>query len=361
MTHRYRLVMFLLLFLIPLGLYTYYELALASDRYHSDSTIFVSSENSVASPIDLSFIGLPSSSGSQDSQTLIAFMNSQEMLQLLDKKLNLREHYSNGQIDWWSRLPKDASQEDFHTYMASYMMVEQDETTGLINIHSQAFSREFANSIVKTLLDEGQGFVDRLNSGITKEKTEFFEKELAQSEARLRKEKAALLDFQREHSLLTTESEAAVIQSTIASLTSALVAKKGQLEAEGQKLNENSPVIRNLRADIKILEEQIRTEKDGLAGGGSGVPVSELSAEFAEIQGRLEFVQAVFKSNLTQLEGARIEAAKRLKYLVVVVRPSLADASLYPDRTYNIITAVIVLLVLFFVSTLMVAIVREHS
>jgi capsular polysaccharide transport system permease protein len=342
MTYRYRLVMFLLLFVIPLGLFTYYELALATNRYHSDSKIFVSSEDSVASPIDLSLIGLPSSSGSQDSQSLIAFMTSLEMLQLLDKRLDLREHYSNPQIDWWSRLPTDASQEDFYTYMTS-------------------FSREFANAVVKTLLEEGQVFVDRLNSGITKEKTEFFEKELSQSEARLSKERTALLDFQREHNLLTTESEAKVIESTIGSLTSTLVAKKGQLEAEGEKLNESSPVIRNLRTEIKILQEQIRTEKDRLAGGGSGVPVSELSAEFAEIQGRLEFVQAVFKSNLTQLEGARMEAAKRLKYLVVVVRPSVADASLYPDRPYNIITAVIILLVFFFISTLMVAIVREHS
>ena len=361
MTYRYRLVMFLLLFVIPLGLFTYYELALATNRYHSDSKIFVSSEDSVASPIDLSLIGLPSSSGSQDSQSLIAFMTSLEMLQLLDKRLDLREHYSNPQIDWWSRLPTDASQEDFHTYMTSYMTVELDETTGLINIHAEAFSREFANAVVKTLLEEGQVFVDRLNSRITEEKTEFFEKELVRSEARLSTERTELLSFQRKHNLLTTESEAEVIQSTIASLTSTLVTKKGQLEAEGQKLNESSPVIRNLRAEIKILEEQIRMERDRLAGGGSDVPVSELSAEFAEIQGRLEFVQAVLKSNLTQLEGARMEAAKRLKYLVVVVRPSVADASLYPDRPYNIITAVIILLVFFFISTLMVAIVREHS
>ena len=41
--------------------------------------------------------------------------------------------------------------------------------------------------------------------------------------------------------------------------------------------------------------------------------------------------------------------------------PSLADASLYPDRVYIIGTAAMVLLVVYFVLSLLVAIIREHS
>ena len=41
--------------------------------------------------------------------------------------------------------------------------------------------------------------------------------------------------------------------------------------------------------------------------------------------------------------------------------PSLADASLYPARTYNIVTAAILLLMIYFVLSLVVAIIREHA
>jgi capsular polysaccharide transport system permease protein len=52
---------------------------------------------------------------------------------------------------------------------------------------------------------------------------------------------------------------------------------------------------------------------------------------------------------------------QRLKYLVIVTTPSLADASLFPDRTYNIGTAAMLLLILYFVVSLIVAIIREHA
>ena len=52
---------------------------------------------------------------------------------------------------------------------------------------------------------------------------------------------------------------------------------------------------------------------------------------------------------------------KRLKYLVIVTTPSLADASLYPDRPYNIGTAALLLMMIYFVVSLLAAIVREHA
>ena len=89
--------------------------------------------------------------------------------------------------------------------------------------------------------------------------------------------------------------------------------------------------------------------------------MSELDAQFREIQFNLEFVTNIYKSNMAQLEQARLQAVQRLKYLVVVTTPSLADASLYPDRPYIIGTAVIVLLMIFFVVSLLAAIIREHA
>ena len=69
----------------------------------------------------------------------------------------------------------------------------------------------------------------------------------------------------------------------------------------------------------------------------------------------------MYTSNLAQLEQARIEAARRVKFLVVVAAPSIADESQYPSRPYVIITAAIIFLALYFVGALVVSILREHS
>ena len=357
----YRSILFLLLFALPLAVYSYYEMFASSDRYHSDSIISITQDDSAATTLDLTVIGLPAVADDKDALTLVTFITSLDMLHYLESKLQLRQHYSDPAIDWMSRLPAEASLEDFHAFLEDYIVVEYDLTSRLVNIHVQAFSRDYAQKIVTTILDRSQIFVDSLNSRVTLEQTKFFENQLKASESRVRDAKTELLKFQREYGLLTTDTEAAMINASIGTLNSLLIAKQGDLDVKRRELTENSPVIQNLTAEIASLTKQISQEKERLSGGSGGSAVAELAAQFREIQFNLEFVETIYRSNLTQLERARVEAVQRLKYLVIVTTPSLADASLFPDRPYNIGTAAMLLLILYFVVSLMVAIVREHA
>jgi capsular polysaccharide transport system permease protein len=350
-----------MIFILPLGLFSYYQLRIATDRYHSDSAISITQDSNSAPTLDLSIIGLPAVADDRDALTLVTFINSLDMLQDLESTMQLRAHYSDPKIDWMSRLPAEASLEDFHKYMLGYIVAEYDITTHLVNIHIQSFTREYAQKLLMTILDRSQVFVDRLNSRITVEQTKFFETQLKQSEDRVREAKSQLLAFQREHGLLTTDSEALMINNTIAQLTATLIGKQGELEVKRRDLNDNSPAVQILKAEIETLTKQIAAEKDKLSVRSDGSAVSELASQFAEIQFNLEFVSTIYKSNLGQLERARMEAIQRLKYLIVVTNPTIADASLYPNRAYNIGTALLILLAVFFVLSLLTAIVREHA
>ncbi len=357
----YRSVLFLLLFILPLSVFAWYQLQQATDRFHSDSIISIAEDNNSAASLDLTVIGIPAVADDKDALTLVTFINSLDMLQYLENNLQLRQHYSDPSVDWMSRLPAEASLEDFHKYIAEYIVVSYDTTSRLVNVHVEAFSREFAQKILTTIIARSQVFVDILNSRVTVEQTKFFETQLKTSEARVRDAKTELLKFQRENGMLTTDTEAAMINSSIGTLNSLLITKQGELDVKRRELNENSPVIQNIKAEITSLTKQISQEKERLSGGSGGSAVAELAAQFREIQFNLEFVETIYKSNLTQLERARVEAIQRLKYLIIVTEPSLADASLYPDRAYNIGTAAMLLLILYFVVSLMVAIIREHA
>lgn len=357
----YRMILFILIVALPLGLFAYYELRIASDRFHSDSSISITEDKKSIPTLDLSAIGIPSASGNSDAMTVIEFANSPEMMEYLDQRLQLRKHYSNETLDWWSRLPKNASREDFYEYMTSMILISYDQVSHLVKIQVQAFSREFAQSIVKALLERSQKFVDRLNARMTEEKVKFLEDQLAATGSRLTGAKDELLAFQKKNNLLSVETEAGLINAGIASLNGELLSKQGQLEVSLRELDEGAPAVKQLRAEIETLQKQIASEKDRLAVGSNGSAVSDLSARFAEIQANVTFLENIYKANWAQLEAARVEAAQRLKYLIVVTLPTLADASLYPARTYNIATAAILLMMAFFIISLMVAIIREHA
>lgn len=357
----YRFVLFILIVLVPFGLFSFYELAIATSRFHSASDVSITEDKKVVPVFDLSAIGLTSPAGSSDALTLVTFMNSPDMIDYLDQKMEMRKHYSNKGVDWWSRLPESASKEDFYKYVGGMVSIGVNPVSHLVEIHVQAFNREFAQKIVITLLERSQEFVDRLNSKITQEKIHFFENQLAASDLRLRKAKDDLLLFQRENKLLTAEAEASLVSGTISELNSQLIAKQGQLDVSLKELDETSPTVKRVKAEIETLKKQLIAEKDRLSIGSDGASVSVISARFAEIQANVNFLEGMYKSNLVQLEAAKVEAVQRLKYLVIVTQPYLADSSLYPARWYNVATAAILLLMVFFVVSLMIAVVREHA
>ena len=360
MRSRSNIILFLLLFILPLLAVIIYEVRFATDRYHSDASLIITEEHGASPSIDLSVIGLPAPGGSKDALVVLEFILSLDMLQYLDQKVDLRQHYSASNIDWLTRLPASASLEDFHDYMAGYLTAAYDTDSQLIRIQVQAFNREYSNKLVNLILARSQEFIDKLNTKITTEQTQFFEKQLANSEKRLRELKLQLLNFQREHRLLTTTAEATLVNTNIGEIERLLLLKEGELSARSQELNENSPIMQVLRSEIQTLKMQLAKEKERLSGGNSGA-VSELDAQFREIEFNLDFVGGIYKSNLTQLEQVRMDAVQRLKYLIIVTQPTIADASLYPDRIYVIGTAAMILLMVFFILSLLVAIIREHT
>ncbi len=69
----------------------------------------------------------------------------------------------------------------------------------------------------------------------------------------------------------------------------------------------------------------------------------------------------LYKSVLTSLEVVRAEAYKKLKYLLVVERPYLAQQAEYPRRLYSIATWFVVLILIYGVGRLVFSIIKEHQ
>ena len=353
-------VLFLIVFVIPFALLSAYELLYASDRYESVASTIITQEQQTTGSVDLSFLGMTNSGSSRDAYVLSEFMRSLDMLKYLDARLHLRQHFTSTKVDYISRLSPDASMEDFQLYFLNYATVVYDDTQQIIRYSVQTFDKKLSQQIVQAIVERSQEFIDRMNDKVTHEQMAFFDAEISKSEKRLAEEKNRLVDFQKKNNMLSTDSASATILATIGTLEQQLAQKQSDLNARLSVLDANAPQLTTMQLDITALKNQIKRERERLAGNSSG-SLSDLGAKLAEIKMSLEFVTNLYKANLTALEQARIEAARRLKYLVVIASPTEADASLYPDRPYILGTAAIILLVAYFMSTLMVALIREQA
>lgn len=353
-------VLFVALFVVPLLGLTAFEYLVISDRYESTASAVLTEEKSSTASVDLSVLGITNAAADRDAYTLKEFIESNDMLNHIQQKLDFRGHASSTDIDFWSRLDVAAPLEDFVEYYHDMVTVTFDTESKILRFSVQAFNPDYAQQMLNLIVQRSQEFIDRMNEQVTGEQLRFFDIQIANSEKRLTTAKDRLVRFQRENKLLSTQGESATIMATVGALEQALAQKQSELNARLKVLDKTAPQLTTLQLEIGALGMQISREKDRLAGGQS-TSLSELDSQFREIELNLEFTTALYKSNLSALESARLEAARRLKFLIVVAQPSRAELSLYPQRLYIIGTAAIILLALYFVVSLGIAIIREHS
>ena len=125
----------------------FYLLTTAVDQYHSTVGFSVRKEE-VNSPVEI-LGGITNLSGSTSSDTdiLYEFIQSQEMVETIDARLDLRSIYSKPDGDPWFAFNPDGSTEDLLDYWHRAVKIHYDSGTGLIELRVLAFAPEDAQTV----------------------------------------------------------------------------------------------------------------------------------------------------------------------------------------------------------------------
>ena len=134
---------------------------LASDRYVSEAHIVVPRIDVGGAPsLDLgSYLTGATGGGRSDQLLLRSYLLSVDMVNRLDKALDLRAHYSDRRRDILSRMwAPDISREWFYRHVLSRVSVEYDDYSGVLVVRAQAYDPQTAHAIVTMLLEEGERY-----------------------------------------------------------------------------------------------------------------------------------------------------------------------------------------------------------
>jgi capsular polysaccharide transport system permease protein len=353
----------LILIGLPLLLYALYLWTIAADRYVSESIIAVRQAGGEGSALPgaaliLAGVNPPSR---EDTLYLKEFIHSIGLLQVLQDKLKLREHYAAQRLDLPFKLGANASQEDFVDYFRHRVEVLFDDRSSLLTVRAQGFDAVTAQAINRTILEESERFVNESSHRIAREQLRFAEGELALAGQRLLQARNELLDFQNKNKLLdpTLQAQASSV------LSAQLEASRSRLEAELNGLlgflNEDAYQVAALRARIAALDKQIETERTrATADGKRGPRLNQLAIDFQGLQLQAEFARDAYKSALAAVENARIDATRKIKSLVIVEPPSRPETAEYPLVAYNLATLLAICLLSYAIVRLVLATIREH-
>ncbi|WP_270807520.1 MULTISPECIES: sugar transporter [unclassified Aeromonas] len=340
----------------------------ATDRYVSRSDIIIKQADQIKMlPDALSMLGL-GGSNHQDVLLVQEYLRSWDLLAKLDRELALKAHYQSHDADFFSRLSGEATREEFLEYYRDHLILRLDELSGVLSIELQAFDPIYGQQVVSLMLKEAEGFINKLGHQVAMDQLAFVEQEVNRSHQLLQAEKAKVLAFQNSYQLISPESTSTARLGVVSEIEAELVRQQAELKQLRSYMKESAPAVVSVQSRVGALSKQLKQEKAKLTTHDAGADnqvapeaMNEITAQYMDLQTQATLAADLYKTGLISLEQTRVEAYRKLKHLLVVTRPTLAEEAEYPRRLYNL-TTVGVLLCLFYGLVVMgLATLREHQ
>jgi capsular polysaccharide transport system permease protein len=362
---------FLYFIIFPFLLFAFYQILLASPRYESQAQLIVKEPNGMATldPAMAIMSGFGISSGDADTQLVQSYIHSNDMLIYLDSELNLIQHYSDTELDFFSRLSSNSSRESQLEFFLSMVNIVIDEKSQVIIVKAQAFDPTVAHKLSQILVERAEWYINEVGRNLAKSQLDFVQQEHKLVQEKLSAAKSVLLGFQRRFDLLDPEAEGMALQQISYQLESLITAKKTELIALGNSMTDQAPMILQAKAELDSLVEQLNNERNRLTdkigsdttndSESSSMGVGEILAKYSDYKINLELALQGYTSSLVSLEKSRIEAYRQLKYLVVVESPTLPQDASYPKVFYNLVLFLTLALMLFGGTKIILATVDE--
>ena len=333
---------------------------MVSDRYVSRADVLVKQADQIKMlPEALSILGVGGSSH-QDVLLIQDYLQSWDLLSTLDQELDLKEHYQSHQADFFSRLSGDASREDFIEYYRKHLTLHLDDLSGVLTIELQTFDPDYSQRVVTLMLKESEQFINRLGHKMALDQLAFVEKEADRAYQRVQTEKNKVLAFQNSHQLLSPESTSSAQVGMINQIEAELVRQQTELKRLKSYMKSTAPQVVAVETSVNALNKQLQQEQEKLTGVDKDA-MNEITASYQEVQARASLAADFYKTSLISLEQARVEAYRKIKHLLVISQPTLADKAEYPRRLYNLATVGVLLCLFYGLVVMGLATLREHQ
>lgn len=331
--HWYFFASFVILVALPSILAGLYLAFVATDQYESRVGFSVRAEEA-ASPLDLlgGISGL-SSASSSDTDILYQFIQSQEMVQRIDDRLDLRALYGKPEGDPIFTLVPDSSIEDLVDYWSRMVRIYYDSGTGLIEVRAYAFSAKDANAIAEAIFEESSQMINALSAIARADATRYAEEELKVSVDRLIVARQALTTFRNRTQIVDPTADIAGQMGLLNTLQAQLAETMIEFDLLRETTRENDPRLDQARRKIEVIEARIAEERMKLGvGTGESGGFADVVGEFEKLQVDREFAEQAYVSARTAYDVAVAEAQRKSRYLAAYVRPTMAETSTAPHR-----------------------------
>ena len=171
-----------------------------------------------------------------------------------------------------------------------------------------------------------------------------------------------VLALQEELGILDPATESGSVMTQINGFEIELQKKRLELQQLLDNARPNQARVKGVEGDVQRLEQLIAGLRAQLTeGGAGGVSLAQVTGKLRIAEADLQTRQLMLAQALQQLETARIEANRQVRYLEPSVRPVAPDEATYPRTFENTVLAFLIFGGIYLVMSLTASILREQA
>lgn len=296
-----------------------------------------------------------------DSVAVQSYLTSRDAMLRLDGDLGFKQSFQDPAIDPILRLAPDATNEQAYKLYRNSVKIGYDPTEGVINMEVIAPDPKLSQDFSVALIKYAEGQVDQMTSRLREDQMRGSVESYQDAEAKVQQAQRRVQELQQKLGVLDPVAEGSVIMGHIAELERQLATKKlelGQLQSNSVP---NRSRVAGVEGDISRLEEMLAQTRSQLTeGNATRGSLATISGEIRIAESDLITRQELLAAAAAQMENARIEANKQVRYLALSIAPVPPDEATYPKAFQNTIVAFLIFAGIYLMLSLTASILREQ-
>jgi capsular polysaccharide transport system permease protein len=347
--HWMLLLGFALCVVLPSLLTGAYLWGRAVDQYTSSVGFTVRREEAPSAVDFLGGLSKLSGANSSDSDILFEFIQSQELVERVDQRLDLRSLYSRyASTDPIFSLSQDSSIEDLVSYWQRMVLISYAPGTGLIELKVLAFSPIEAQQIATAIFDESSEMINMLSAIARDDTTRYAREDLDTAVEQLKEARQQLTAFRSSTQIVDPSANIQLQMGLLNTLQQQLGEELINYDLLLTNAQSGDPRLKTSQQRIDAIRARIREERDKFSSaadvaGGEGY--ASLLAEFERLTVDQEFAERKYTAALSNYDAAKSDAQRQSRYLAAYLRPTLAQSPEYPQRALFLGLTVLFLLI----------------
>ena len=346
---------------LPTFIVGFYYYNIATPLYATKSEFLIQKADTTGAS---SLGGLFSGTGfanSQDSITVQSYLQSREAMLRLNEDHGFRDHFSQDFVDPLQRLEIDSTNEATYRLYRRMVKIGFDPTEGLIKMEVIAGDPQVSQIFSRALITYAEEQVDNLTQRLRGDQMKGARESFQTAEDKMLASQNRVLDLQESLGVIDAASETSALMGQVSTFEGQIREKGLQLQQLLDNARPNQARVDGVRGDISRLEALVAELRGQLTDSGSeNSSLARISGEMRIAELDLETRQLMMQQALQQLETARIEANRQVRYLSLGVTPVAPDEATYPRKFENTVVAFLIFSGIYLMASLTASILREQ-